>query len=91
MPEIRVASSAPIPAPPQTVYGLIAGYHQGHASILPPKYFRSLTVEAGGSGAGTRISFEMRSLGTAHQVRAQITEPEPGRRLRETVSDGARA
>jgi polyketide cyclase/dehydrase/lipid transport protein len=87
MPEIRALSRALIPASPPTVYGLIADYHRGHPSILPPKYFENLTVEQGGVGAGTRISFQMRAFGTVRHVRAQITEPEPGRRLVETLSD----
>lgn len=87
MPEIRAASSALIPAPPPTVYGLIADYRRGHPSILPPKYFQNLIVEEGGLGAGTRISFQMRSFGTVRQAHARVTEPEPGRRLVETLSD----
>src|SRR5512135_32482 len=87
MPEIRAVSCALIPAAPATVYELIADYQRGHPSILPPKYFQNLTVEEGGFGAGTRISFQMCSFGTVRQVQAQITEPEPGRRLVETLSD----
>lgn len=87
MPEIRAMSSALIPASPPTVYGLIADYHRGHPSILPPKYFENLTVEQGGVGAGTRISFEMRSFGTVQRFRGDVTEPEPGRRLVETYPD----
>jgi len=87
MPDIRAASSAVIPAPAPIVYGLIADYHQGHPSILPPKYFRNLTVEEGGRGAGTRISFEMRSFGKIQRFRGEVAEPEPGRRLVETYPD----
>ena len=87
MPEIRAAASAVIGAPPRIVYGIISDYRHGHPSILPPKYFANLTVEEGGTGAGTRITFEMRSLGTIQRFRGEITEPQPGRQLVETYPD----
>jgi hypothetical protein len=87
MPEIYAASSAVIAAPPPIVYGLIADYRQGHPSILPARYFQNLQVEEGGVGAGTRISFQMRSFGRIRRFQAQVTEPEPGRQLRETYTD----
>lgn len=91
MPTISAAASATIQAPAATVYGIIADYREGHPSILPPNYFRNLEVDAGGTGAGTRIRFEMRMLGATRTVRGEVTEPEPGRRLVETYPDsGAR-
>ena len=87
MPEMHARSSAVIAAPPPIVYGLIADYRQGHLSILPPRYFQNLQVEEGGVGAGTRISFQMRSFGRVRRFHAQVTEPEPGRQLRETYPD----
>lgn len=87
MPTITAAASADIAAPPATVYGIIADYHHGHPAILPPRYFRNLEVEAGGTGTGTRIRFEMRMGGTRRTVRGEVTEPEPGRRLVETYPE----
>jgi hypothetical protein len=87
MPEIHATSSAVVAAPAPIVYGLIADYHQGHPSILPPKYFQNLQVEEGGVGAGTRISFQMQSFGGVRPLHAQVTEPEPGRQLCETYPD----
>lgn len=87
MPEIHASASALIPAPPATAYGIIADYRRGHPGILPQKYFRNLQVEAGGTGAGTRIRFEMRAFGTTRTVRGDVTEPEPGRLLVETYPD----
>jgi hypothetical protein len=69
------------------VYDLIADYHQGHPSILPPQYFQNVVVEAGGRGAGTRIRFTMKSYGVTKTCYASITEPEPGRVLIETDRD----
>lgn len=87
MPEIRAAASALIEAPAPAVYGIIADYHRGHPTILPPGYFGPLRVEEGGTGAGTRMSFDMRSFGTVQRFRGDVTEPEPGRRLVETYPD----
>ena len=88
MPEIRVSETRVIPAPAAMVYDLIADYHAGHPSILPPEYFGRLDVLAGGRGAGTRIRFEMKAFGRVNTVEADVTEPVPGRELRETLSDG---
>lgn len=84
MPQIRATASAVIMAPPETTYLILADYHRGHQRILPPRYFQNLQVEAGGTGAGTRIRYQVRSFGTVRNFRAEITEPEPGRRLVET-------
>jgi hypothetical protein len=90
MPEIRVSQSAIVAAPAPIVYGIIADYRDGHPAILPRRYFESLEVEHGGLGAGTRIRFRMRALGSARTVRADVTEPVPGRELVETdVATGA--
>jgi uncharacterized protein YndB with AHSA1/START domain len=89
MPEIRASSSTVIAAPPRVVYGIVADYHHGHPSILPPKYFGALVVEEGGVGSGTRIRFEMRTFAGVQTLHAVITEPEPGRRLVESYpADG---
>lgn len=85
---VIVVSSAIIPAPPQAVYELIADYHVGHPSILPKPYFVSLTVEEGGIGEGTVFRADMNVMGKKSVMRAKITEPEPGKLLRETDLDG---
>lgn len=84
MPDIEASASAVIPAPAPVVYAILADYREGHPSILPRQYFRDLRVEEGGRGAGTRIAFLVRSLGTTRRFRATVSEPEPGRRLVET-------
>jgi hypothetical protein len=88
MPQINVAARALIDAPAETVYAVVADYHHGHPRILPPKYFTFLEVEEGGVGEGTVIRFGMRSFGKTRIARARVTEPEPGRRLVETMLDG---
>jgi hypothetical protein len=88
MPDITIATSATIAAPNTRVYGIIADYRVAHPSILPHEYFGRLEVLAGGRGAGTRIRFEMKAFGRTNVGVAEVTEPVPGRELRETLSDG---
>ena len=83
----RVSASALIPAPPAKVYALIADYRNGHPRILPKPYFLTLTVEQGGMGAGTVITFQMKLMGRVQTFHAVIAEPEPGRILTETDID----
>jgi hypothetical protein len=82
---IKVNAFAVVPLPPAQAYGIIADYRTGHQQMLPPKYFSGLVVEAGGVGAGTKVRFEMHAFGNHQTLHAEITEPEPGRVLVETV------
>lgn len=87
MPTLHIKASAVVPAPASTAYALISDYHEGHPSILPPQYFENLVVDAGGQGAGTRIHFTMKGLGTRTLMRGEVTEPEPGRVLVESYPE----
>lgn len=82
-----VSASTRVRVPAERVYGIIADYHEGHPRILP-KQFTSLVVEEGGVGAGTIIRCEMRLMGQKQTFRAAVTEPEPGRVLRESIIEG---
>jgi hypothetical protein len=84
----NVKASAHVNAPAEVVYGIIADYRNGHPHILPRKYFEWLEVEQGGRGEGTIIRFQMRVLGQTRVLRAAVTEPEPGRVLVETDTNG---
>lgn len=85
---VSVSAEAAIDAPPAVVYGLIADYRRGHPRILPSPYFQDLIVEQGsGVGAGTLIRYKARLGGVTRELRAQVTEPEPGRVLVETDLD----
>lgn len=88
MPPIRVSESRTIPVPAAALYDLIADYRNGHPRILPPEYFGPLEVLEGGRGAGTTIRFAMKAFGRVNVDTAQVTEPVPGRELRETLSSG---
>lgn len=84
MTTLSAHASAVIDASPEEVYRLIADYHTGHPRILPKRYFRDLTVEEGGYGAGTIIRFKTRAGGIERPYRMAVTEPQPGRVLVET-------
>lgn len=85
---IEATSSIGVRAAPETVYGIIADYRNGHPRILPPQYFGSLVVEQGGVGAGTRIRFTMTVAGKTREAVADVEEPKPGKVLVERgVSD----
>src|SRR5579885_1306861 len=88
MPRHTVAATAVIDAPAPAAYAVIADYRDGHPHILPRPPFVSLDVEEGGVGAGTVIRFRMRMLGTTREMRATVTEPEPGRVLVESDAAG---
>ena len=81
-----VTAKTYINAAPERVYAIIADYRNGHPHILP-RHFSGLTVEQGGTGAGTIIRFQMRVFGRTQTFRAAVTEPEPGRVLVETDLD----
>lgn len=83
-----VKASSRVNAPSDVVYDIIADYRNGHPHILPKQYFEWLEVERGGRGEGTVIRFQMRVLGQSRVLRAVVTEPEPGRVLVETDTNG---
>ena len=76
-----------IAAPPATIYGIFADYHVAHPRVCPPRYFRNFVVQRGGNGAGTVLTFEMIAFGRAVPTRCEVSEPDPGRVLREFYPD----
>ncbi len=87
MAQIKAVASSVIGAPPQHVYTILADYRNEHPKILPERYFSDFTVEHGGVGAGTLVRFRTHVLGQSRAVRAEVSEPEPGRVLAETDLD----
>jgi hypothetical protein len=73
-------------APAEIVYNILADYQVGHPAILPEPYFRGLSVEQGGRGAGTVIITRKKVMEAERTFRMAVTEPQPGRVLVE--SDG---
>jgi len=83
MNQYEVSVSRVIQAPPAAVYAVFADYHHSHAAVLPKPYFTEMTVEKGGTGAGTEITVHMAVMGAKVTYHMVVTEPEPGRVLQE--------
>ena len=81
----QITATALVRAPAADVYAIIADYRDRHPRILPAASFSFLHVEQGGFGAGTRIRFQMHAPGMTRTFLSDITEPEPGRVLKETT------
>lgn len=72
-----ITASAQISAPAATLYASIADYRGGRPCILPRQFFAGLEEEQGGIGAGTRLRFQMRAMGTTRNFRCLVSEPVP--------------
>jgi ligand-binding SRPBCC domain-containing protein len=77
-----------IQAPAEQVYAVIADYHDAHQRILARPPFVSMQVNKGGTGEGTEITVEMLVLGQKQSFKGVVTEPEPGRCIREAYDTG---
>lgn len=86
---IRVVASRIVDAPIEAVYQFLQDYQVTHPSILPSESFIGYRVEEGGTGAGTVTSFRMRAGGRERPYRLRVSEPEPGRVLREQDMDSS--
>ena len=84
MGSVRVAESAVVNARPEVVYAILADYRNEHPRILPQQYFKELTLERGGQGAGTVFRARVRTFGSEVTYHMEVTEPEPGHLLVET-------
>ena len=84
---IHVEVTEVINARPEKIYGILADYHTGHPSILPKPYFTYLTVEKGGVGTGTELRVGMAVFGVKKDYKLVVTEPQPGRVLKEEDSE----
>jgi Polyketide cyclase / dehydrase and lipid transport len=80
----HVEASDVINARPEALYAVVADYQVGHPAILPKPYFTELTVEKGGTGAGTIIRGSVKAFGNVIPLHHIVSEPEPGRVLMET-------
>ncbi len=87
MNQYEVSVSRVIDAPPAAVYAVFADYHHSHNAVLPKPYFTEMTVEKGGTGAGTEVTVHMSVFGTKVTYHMVVTEPEPGRVLQELDKD----
>ena len=84
-----VAASAErtIDAPADEVYGYLADM-QLHSRFLPPPFY-DFQVEERGAGTGSVVRFKINFAGGIRELRMQVTEPEPGRALVQTDTNGS--
>jgi len=83
----QVEESAVINARPEALHAIVADYRVGHPAILPKPEFTGLTVETGGFGAGTVVWAVSKIWGREYRFHQRVSEPEPGRVLKETDID----
>ncbi len=91
MAKAHVEAWVVIAARPDDIYAVISDYRVGHPAILPKTYFKNLTVEEGGKGAGTVLRIEMEVFGRKSHYHLRVAEPEPGRVLVEAEMDDSLA
>lgn len=85
---IEVTAQRRIGAPADAVYGWLADYAVHHQRFLPDA-FTGYTVESGGVGAGTVVSFTVTAGGRSRPYTMRVSEPEPGRVLEESDANSS--
>jgi hypothetical protein len=88
MSDVHVEASRTIDAPVDVVYQIFRDYRVRHPRILPPA-FHDYGVEEGGEGAGTVFHVNVRAGGRDRAYHMRVSEPTPGRVLRETDLDSS--
>jgi len=83
MSRIHVVAERTMAASPADVYASLTDYQRKHQQILPPEHFRDYTVEQGGRGEGTVVSFKLKAGGRERPFRMRVSELERGRILQE--------
>jgi uncharacterized protein YndB with AHSA1/START domain len=83
MSRIHVEAERTMAASPADVYTSLADYQRKHQQMLPPDHFRDFTVEQGGRGDGTVVSFKLKAGGRERPFRMRVSEVERGRILQE--------
>ena len=79
--------TAVINVPAEQAYRIIADYVNWHHKIIPSDNFEALEVKKGGVGAGTEFYVRFKVLGVQAEYNMVVTEPEPGRILREVDAE----
>jgi len=80
---LRVQAGRHVDAPPALVYECLADMQRHHARFLP-EAFSDFEVVSGGVGEGTVIRYRLTAGGRTRRYEMAVTEPEPGRVLRES-------
>jgi uncharacterized protein YndB with AHSA1/START domain len=79
---VTAQSERVIDAPPAEVYAALIDYQNKRPSILTPN-FLDYSVEKGGIGEGTVISYRLQAGGRERPYRMQVTETAKGQTLTE--------
>lgn len=80
---MRAEAEGTVHAPPAVVYGYLADMRNHHPRFLPPA-FSDFTVIDGGVGEGTVTRFKVTAGGRSRDYEMRVSEPEPGRVLKES-------
>lgn len=88
MATVRASAEGLVAAPAEAVYGYLSDMVDHHPRFLP-EAFSDFQVESGGVGTGTVTSFKVTAGGRTRQYRMTVTEPEPGRVLRESDANSS--
>jgi hypothetical protein len=86
--QIVVKQERVVPASPETVYTLLADYKIQRPKLLTPN-FLDYTVEKGGKGSGTVVSYRLHSANRERLYRMHIDEPVKGEVLTERDSNSS--
>lgn len=82
MSRIHAEAERVIDARPEEVYTFLSNYRESRPRILPAN-FQDYTVEQGGRGAGTIISYRLQAGNRERAYRMQVEEPSQGRVISE--------
>ena len=85
---IRVSADGAVGAPPEQTFRYLADMREHHHRFLPPA-FSGFVVESGGVGAGTVVRFKVTAGGRTREYRMEVSEPEPGRVMREADTNSS--
>lgn len=83
MSHIHVQTEQVVGAKPEEVWAFLTDYRKKRPQILTSN-FLNYTVEKGGSGAGTVISYRLHAANRERFYRMRVTEPSRGKVLKES-------
>jgi len=84
---VTASAERTINAPADQVYQYLAD-PQLHSRLLPSPFY-DFQVEDGGTGTGSAVRYKINFAGGVRELRMQVTEPEPGRALVQTDTNGS--
>lgn len=88
MAEVMATVERMLDAPADQVYRSIVDYRNQHGTWLPPAY-SNYRVTDGGMGDGTAFSYHLNTGRRERDYHMRVTEPVPGRVVREADTDSS--